>query len=150
MTRDLSLLFMRLFVGGIFVLSGILKLMEPTEEFIAQVTNYQFLPEVLITPFATILPFVELIFGLFLIIGLYHRISSTLLGLSLLSFIIALSWTLFQGISLADCGCFGGKIPFLEASQGELVFRDIILLLFTVTIFKFAPTRWSIDRVWAK
>lgn len=146
MTRDLSLMFMRILVGGIFLLAGISKLIEPIEEFIYVIQSYQFLPEVLIPVYAFVLPPVEVIIGFFIIVGLYERFSNVIGMLMLLSFIVGISWTFSQGIVLDNCGCFGGALAFLEVPADQLLVRDLVLFAFSAVVFQFSPTRWSFDR----
>ena len=146
MYRDISLLFMRIWVGGIFVLAGGIKMFEPHEEFMYAIAQYDILPDVLISPFAYLLPFVEVIFGIFLIIGLFHRISSAVIGASLVAFIIALSTVIWGSVAIEDCGCFGMTLSILDAPPPELLFRDVVLLAFSATIFLNSPSRWSLDK----
>ena len=54
---------------------------------------------------ALIIPFVELILGICLILGIYLRGALTLVVILLIWFIFIISQALFRGIDF-DCGCF--------------------------------------------
>jgi len=118
----------RLFVGGLFVFSGLVKIRQPLEEFIVQVEQYALLPEFLIQPFAFTLPYVELIFGTLLILGIWVKLDAIILGLMNLAFIIALSQAMARGIELNDCGCFGDMLVIGETA-GQVIVRDLILMI---------------------
>lgn len=138
-------LFSRLFIGILFVFSGITKMMEPVAEFALQIEQYALLPQVLVTPFAIVLPWVELVFGGLLLLGIWVKLDSIILGLTMLSFIIAISQAMIRGIGLTDCGCFGEVIEVGE-TPGKVLLRDIAFMLPIVYLF-FSKTKFfSLDR----
>jgi putative oxidoreductase len=138
-------LFSRLFIGILFVFSGITKMMEPVEEFALQIEQYVFLPQVLITPFAMVLPWVELVFGALLLLGIWVKLDSAILGLTMLSFIIAISQAMIRGIGLTDCGCFGEIIKVGE-TPGQVLIRDIAFML-PIIYLLFSKTKFfSLDK----
>jgi uncharacterized membrane protein YphA (DoxX/SURF4 family) len=55
---------------------------------------------------AATLPWIELIAGLLLIVGVWRREAALLCGLLLLAFILAVGSTLWRGIDIQNCGCF--------------------------------------------
>lgn len=91
------LLLNRASLGMLFILAGVRKLlpkegssvMENWHGFANHVASDAPLPEVLGKAYGYALPPVECLVGLALVIGLYTRLSSTLIALMLLSFIIA-------------------------------------------------------------
>ncbi|NIP33115.1 DoxX family membrane protein [Candidatus Saccharibacteria bacterium] len=138
-------LFSRLLIGLLFVFSGITKLMEPVQEFALQVEQYQLLPQILIMPFAYALPWVELIFGGLLILGIWVKLDAGILGLTMTAFIIAISQAMIRGIGLTDCGCFGEVIEVGE-TPGQVLIRDIVLMLPIIYLF-FSKTKFfSMDK----
>jgi len=138
-------LFCRLVIGALFLFSGITKLTEPAEEFALQIEQYQLLPNVLVTPFAMTLPWVELVFGGLVILGIWVKFDSIILGLTMLSFIIAISQAMIRGIGLDDCGCFGEVIEVGE-TPGQVLIRDIAFMMPIIYLF-FSKTRFfSLDR----
>jgi uncharacterized membrane protein YphA (DoxX/SURF4 family) len=95
---SVALLLNRLTLGVLFVLAGVRKLM-PTAEvnivekmngFASFVASQAPLPEALGKFYGYALPWTEIVAGLLLVIGLVSRLSAVLIGLMLLSFIIAM------------------------------------------------------------
>lgn len=95
---NVALLLNRLTLGVLFLLAGVRKvlptdeatLMQKWEGFAAFTASKAPLPEFLGKAYGYALPPVELLAGLFLAVGLYTRISATLIALMLLSFMIAM------------------------------------------------------------
>lgn len=141
------IIFSRLLLGGMFMVSGLEKLLYPPEEFIVVLKSYHLLPEPLLRPFALFFPWIEVLFGTFLVIGLFYKISLLMVGGLLLLFTLAIGSTLVRGIPLEDCGCF--KSLGFKESGGTAVFRNIILLLFWVNLYFYPDHRWTVDR-WLK
>lgn len=142
--KHLVLIF-RLVVGGVFVLAGVSKLIAPLAEFIAVANQWEILSDPWLTIYAWTLPWAEVIFGLGLILGVWHRFSSLMVGLMILSFIIAIAINMARGKTLDDCGCFGQLFSLGETFQ-ELLWRDGVLLIMTLWIGLMPkPLRWSVD-----
>jgi len=118
----------RLILGIIFVLASIDKIIHPAA-FAKAVYNYQILPEALINLTAIILPWLELILGISLILGLWLPGAVLLANLLLVSFFGALVFNLARGLDV-QCGCF---ITSQEAISNLCmclyVIRDGIFLL---------------------
>ena len=69
---------------------------------------YPVIPDFAVSVVAMILPWIEFVFGVFLIVGYAPRLSAWVLGASLVSFLTVLgSSRLVFGFSPEDCGCFG-------------------------------------------
>ena len=120
------LIFIRVFVGGVFIYSGWNKLMAPLENFMAVLQGYQFLPLSLILPVAFLVPWLEFIFGVFLALGFLTRSSSAVLGAFLMVFVLLLARSLWLGLPIHECGCFGGGISL---SPKQAIALDSGLLL---------------------
>jgi len=104
-------------LGAVFVLAALPKLADPPG-FAEALWNYQLAPAWLIHPAALALPWLELLCGLALCLGLWVRAAAAWLSALLLVFILAL------GINLArnhpvDCGCF--QVQARTRSTGERV-----------------------------
>lgn len=134
----------RLVVGGIFTYAGVIKVIEPIEDFIAIAHQWNIIPDPFLTWFITLLPWVELVFGVLLIIGAFTRVSAGVIGLTLLSFIIAILINMARGRTLEDCGCFGTAFEFGD-TFGQLLFRDIILMILTLGLMYAKQTWLSVD-----
>lgn len=139
----------RIIVGGVFVVAGVSKLIAPLAEFIAVADAWGILSDPWLTLYAWILPWAEVLFGLGVLVGAWHRISSTMVGLMIISFLIAIAINFFRGKELADCGCFGELFSLGETFQ-DLWWRDIGLLLMTVWIGFMPKPLWLSVEHWLK
>lgn len=147
------LLAIRVFVGGIFFLFGVVKAIEPKEEFYASVAEYQMIPSALIPTFGTIVIYAEIVFGLLLILGLFRKWSAIAVTGMLVMFIIAIAQTGVRGIELVNCGCSGSAFHIGETAN-EVISRDAFFLLLMVWYLaveaKTRTTAWTADRFFSK
>jgi len=125
----------RLVLGGIFIYASLDKIAHPGE-FARIIANYAILPDFLVTLPALALPWVELVAGLCLVIGLWPRSSALLLSLLLLLFMAALGVNALRGISMS-CGCFSTSAADTEKAY-VLVIRDLLILVPGLVIIFFA------------
>lgn len=100
-----SAVLFRLFVGATFVLAAVSKLPHHTE-FEGIVQDYDILPDTLAEVYANALPWVELLVGVYLLLGILVRPGALVTLLLGISFLIANTSALIDGDS--KCGsCFG-------------------------------------------
>ena len=97
-------LIFRLILGATFVYASLDKIAHP-EQFAKIVYNYKILPGFLINIYAVTLPWVELLAGLFLILGIFTESASLLISFLLVIFLIDISINILRGANL-NCGCF--------------------------------------------
>jgi len=134
---------LRVFIGGLFVWSGLAKL-QNGEGFYQAVLAYGVLPsELLVRVVAIGLPWFEIITGGYVIIGLFTRWAVLAIVAMLVVFLGLIAWMLLQG-KVVDCGCFvaGVSEPLSWKKFGE----DVVLLLMTLGILQWPGTAWGIDR----
>ena len=118
----------RLILGIIFALASIDKIIHPAA-FAKAVYNYQILPDTLINLTAIILPWLELILGIFLILGLWLPGAVLLSNILLVTFFGALVFNLVRGLDI-QCGCFIiSQETTSNLSMCWYVIRDGIFLL---------------------
>jgi uncharacterized membrane protein YphA (DoxX/SURF4 family) len=91
-------------LGAVFVAAALPKLADPPG-FAEAIWNYQLAPAWLVHPAALILPWLELLCGLALCLGVWTRAAAAWLGALLLVFLAALSINLARHHPV-DCGCF--------------------------------------------
>ena len=104
------------------------------EEFSKAIFNYKFLPDVFINIFAIVIPYLELISGLLLILGIFIRGSSFIFIVLLIIFIIALTQAYARGLDIS-CGCFSLETVGQKSDILLRIVEDILLLIATITIF---------------
>ena len=114
----LVLLIFQYLLGTFFLVSGIAKVNAPFI-FLEDVIAYRLLGEKMAVATAALLPWIEVVFGACLLIGV--ALDGALLGIVLLShvFIAAQLWALYNGYDI-DCGCgggWGGSVGFKSISK---------------------------------
>ncbi len=138
--------FCRLLLAGVFLYAGYLKGSDPVA-FAGQVAAYQVLPYAFNYLVAAMLPFVELLCGVFLLLN--QRVRPALLVLFGLNsvFMIALVSLLLRGLDI-DCGCFhpAGEEGTGTSPQMALL-RDLGLMvaIFVAWVFRVQLTREPAD-----
>lgn len=126
----------RWFLGITFIYASYYKILSPTD-FAKMVYGYNLFPDVLINLIAIFLPFIELISGLSLLLGIYPRSAALIINGLLLAFIILLTINIIRGHEF-DCGCFSAKET---GSPKMMVVRDIIYLIMGLQVFLFNGVR---------
>ena len=96
---------LRWVVAGVFLYAGTLKALDPAY-FATQVDHYRFLPYALSCAVGVYLPWLEILAGAALALGIHRAGASLLLGGMLVVFFIALTSAWARGLDIA-CGCFG-------------------------------------------
>jgi uncharacterized membrane protein YphA (DoxX/SURF4 family) len=103
---------LRIIIGGIFIGAGIGKLLEPYQNFQYVIQAYEVLPSWSEAVVAQIYPWMELVVGVFVLLGLWT--SWGLRGALVLfaTFVAVIGQALIRGLPLENCGCFGGLVHF--------------------------------------
>ncbi len=128
----LVLLPLRLVLGGLFCLAAYKKLGDP-QSFAEAIKGFRIVSETehahLIVSAAFVIPWVEMLAGLGLILGLWTRASAAAIGLALLAFIAGLVSVMARGLD-ANCSCFGDLSLVCPATVGWCqVVRNLVLLV---------------------
>ena len=115
--RTLNLpLICRITLGIIFIYASYEKILDPVG-FSKNIHNYHITPIAIENLAALIIPWLELIIGVFLIFGLFLEGTTSIIIALLVFFIMILSQAVFRGIDV-HCGCFK-----TEADAGITDFR---------------------------
>ena len=94
----------RLVLGVIFIYASYDKMLHP-EAFAEVIYNYQILPDVFINVTAIFLPWLEMLMGIFLIIGFWMPGTVIWCNTLLVVYIGALCFNFARGLDI-NCGCF--------------------------------------------
>ena len=133
----------RLFLGFLFVFSGIEKIIE-LQTFSTSIANYKLLPNFTINFFAIILPWIELSAGLLLIFGICVKENAAIINLLLVVFIVAVGISMMRGLDI-DCGCFGTaggqQVGFQKIGE------NVLLLLIGTQLIFFGSSKFSINGI---
>ena len=129
----------RWILGLTFIYASYHKILAPAD-FAKIVYGYDLFPYDAINLIAIILPFIELIAGLALILGIYSRPAVLMINGMLMAFIIILSVNLIRGHEF-NCGCFSVKESGYLSSAGPTLVRDIIYLMLGLHVFLFNGIR---------
>jgi len=136
----------RLILGGVLLAAGALKIGSLQKSAMA-VRSYELLPVPLANFLGSPLPWIEIGVGLLLIAGVLVRISGLIGAVTMLAFIIAISWAWAKGLSI-DCGCFGGggAIDPEDTKYLSEIIRDIGLLILGIYLYFFPKGRFGLDK----
>jgi len=124
----------RLFLGGILVYASYDKILHPVP-FAEIVFNYQILPDLLVNLVSLFLPWIELLVGLSLILGIWSPGSVLICTFLLVVFFSALVFNMAKGLDI-DCGCFTTSIG--PSSGGHMLWylvRDGFFLFVALFLF---------------
>ena len=136
----------RLVLGLVFIYASWDKILDPAG-FAKAVQNYRLLPLEAVNFFAIVVPWLELVCGLLLIGGLFTAGSSLVVGLLLVSFMIALAAALARGLDIG-CGCFSSKSA--DPITYWYLLRDFLLILLSSQVLVYDRGALSLDRILRK
>lgn len=124
-------------LAAFFVVAGISKIADPPG-FAHEIHNYKMVPGALVNAMALILPWIEVVTGVALFLGIARRTAAKVLGILLLVFIAALGVNLARGHPV-DCGCFGtSTVQKTDAERLRdmkiAIARDVGLLILAAQI----------------
>jgi putative oxidoreductase len=141
--KDILVFLLRILFGASFAVAGILKAIS-LGAFIISVRSYDIVPQFLVPGFAIMVLSFEIVFGLSLILGLFTRLSSTVLSTLLILFASAAFFEILRGNN-TGCGCFGTIIQ--EKIGTGAVIKDLVLLSLGVWLSFRREYRWSVDSI---
>lgn len=124
----------RILFGITFVFSGFVKAVDPIgfaykiEDYLIAFQLIPFIP--LALTFAVTLILVELLLGVFILLGLYRKLST---AMGVLFMAVMTPMTLYIAIKnpVEDCGCFGDA---LVISNWDTFYKNIVLVLLAVLL----------------
>ncbi len=124
---------LRIALGGLFVFAAFTKL-NNIQAFAFAIKGFKVLDAdkhgQLIISAAYTMPWIEMIAGVMLIIGLRTRAAIATIGLMLMFFIVALIHVILDDTIDADCSCFGDMNLVCDSAVSWCqVIRNLILLL---------------------
>jgi uncharacterized membrane protein YphA (DoxX/SURF4 family) len=145
--KDVIGLVARLFLGVVLIWAGAAKVGRPlTSERAVQA--FEIFPMGLAGWIGLVLPFVEIVLGVLLVLGLFTRPVAIVSTLLMLAFIVGISQAWARGLTI-DCGCFGGggEIGADETQYPQEIARDASFALAGAWLWWRPRSFASLDRL---
>lgn len=123
----------RIYLALVFLIGGLDKI-NNLAVFAQSIENYRILPIYTINIFAIIIPWIEVLAGFLLLIGLFIKENSAIIFSMLFIFTTAIIIAIFRNLDI-DCGCMGTS----DGQKVELfkVVENILLIIFSLLSFKY-------------
>ena len=144
---DVVGLVVRLFLGVVLIYAGATKVGHPLTAQRA-VQAYEIFPDGLANTIGLALPFLEIILGVLLVLGLFTRPAAIVATVLMVAFIIGISQAWARGLTI-DCGCFGGggEIGAQDTKYPQEIARDVVFALAGAWLWWRPRTLASLDRI---
>ncbi len=139
----------RVILGVLFFFSGFEKVTQPYQNFQYIIEAYELVQGDGAMLVARILPWIELVAGLFLVLGLRLKASLFAIQGMLTLFILVVLQAMLRKLDLSSCGCFGESI---HIPLWVIYLMDTCFLLGTYTLHRHwdKTRRYSLDAHLAK
>ncbi len=134
----------RAIVGGVFVMYAVDKIAAPAD-FALNIERYELLPYGLVNLVAIVLPWVELVVGVCILMGVRLRLNAVLAAVMLVVFIGAIGSAMARGLEI-NCGCSARS----ETVGWGKIAEDVLYLLLAVRIVIKPDRVLSLDTVTAE
>lgn len=121
---------LRVYLGSFFIYASLSKIPHPAQ-FAEAIANYRLVPYMFVNLAAVTLPWIELVTGLFLIIGFKSKTSVIVVGLLLIMFDVIILINMYQGAPIT-CGCYD---TVGEPIGWEKTLENTLMLIFSVQIY---------------
>jgi len=141
--------FLRIIIGAVLLVSGFEKVLSPYQNFMYVLQAYELFPGWAERLVAMIVPWLELIVGLFIVLGLWLNYSLRAALVLFMSFVIIVAQALLRSLPIDQCGCFGEAVHIPPAYI--LVFDSFTLLtLFWLIRQPAKENAFSLDQIFNK
>lgn len=140
---------LRILIGSVFLVSGLGKLLGPYQNFLYVIQAYELLPSWAEVLTAQVFPWIELIVGVFVLLGLW--IPWSLRGALVLFciFVVVVGQALIRNLPLENCGCFG---EWIHLKPQTVIIMDSLSLLLVFLSLRHLPgaKKFSLDSYFEK
>lgn len=125
-------LVLRLYIGGVFIFASMNKVVYPAE-FAETIASYQIVPYWGVNATAAVLPWLEMVCGVLLLLGVRVKAAAAVISVMLAAFTVAIAINLIRGTPIS-CGCFSS----LEDEMSLMtLLRDVIWLAMSLHVYRF-------------
>jgi uncharacterized membrane protein YphA (DoxX/SURF4 family) len=132
----------RVLLGALFVVAGASKVGH-ADLFAAEIAGFRLLPAALIAPIAIALPFLEMLLGVYLILGLFTRTAAWIAVALFAVFDLAIASAVVRGMTVS-CGCFGPSDA--TVTSWPEVARDAVFVVLAAIVALRPPGTFALDR----
>jgi putative oxidoreductase len=132
LTHPYLVLAVRLYIGGLFIYASMYKI-NYAGEFAETIASYQLAPYWAVNLMALVMPWAELICGLFLVIGFRTKSAAAVIIGLLALFSVAIAISLIRDLPIG-CGCFHA---LGEQMSWKTLMRDVVWLLMAFYVYAF-------------
>lgn len=140
-------LFARVVLGVLFIVASVNKVSDPNA-FAASIDSYKLLLHNASLVAATVLPWMELICGVLLVLGVFHRGAGLLLFGLLVVFTVAVVSALVRGLDIS-CGCFT-QDPNAAKIGWQKILENLCLIGLSLLVMLSHSSWLSIENVMKK
>ena len=135
-------LLLRITLGTVFIAASYDKIVDPTA-FAASIINYRIVAPIPALYIATFLPWMELLCGVGLLLGVFVRGSSLLVVVMLVLFTLGVASAMARGLDIS-CGCFT-QDPAAERIGWLKLVENCILIAIGFFSFRHPTTLFSLE-----
>ena len=138
--NPIIILIARVILGFIFISYGAGKIGTP-DKFAGEIANYALIPEFSLNLIAMTLPWIELIVGILLLLGIRIRSGAIITAGMMLFFIFAVTWAMAMGLDI-NCGCSSTNPQKIGLPK---LMENIGLLILSALVFIFPERKFSLE-----
>ncbi|MDX9802396.1 MAG: MauE/DoxX family redox-associated membrane protein [Spirochaetia bacterium] len=140
-THPYTALIGRVLLGVVFIYAGVSKILNP-DQFAQGVMNYRIVPPVSVNLFAIVLPWLELVSGIFLLVGFLSGGSIVIITVLMAIFSGAIASALLRGLDIS-CGCFSSNGAYTITIF--YLIRDLFLFGLALQVLFYDQKIFSLD-----
>lgn len=140
-SHPVSVTLLRVALGLVFIAASIDKIQNP-ESFATNIANYRLLPYIFINGIAIVLPWLEVITGTLLVLGIWTRACTIIVCGLLMVFSVAITQALARGLDIS-CGCFATNPDSERMSLWTLIW-DLIWISWGILVWRFDHGHYSL------
>ncbi len=144
-----ALVLIRILIGTVFIVSGTEKLLSPYQNFLYVIQGYQILMPPLDEWEARFFPWIELMLGIFVVLGLWTQWALRGVLVSMTMFLVVVGQAVLRNLPIGECGCFG---ELISIPLPMILLMDSFLWIYTAyLIIRIERTvRFSLDEYFSK
>lgn len=132
----------RIVLGAVLIAAGMLKVGHAAD-LASAIAGFRLLPAAIVAPLALVLPYFEILLGIYLVAGLFTRVAATVAAVQFVLYAAAIASAVLRHIP-ANCGCFGPNDS--ATADWPHVLLDLLLAAIAAFIAYGAPGAFAVDR----